>query len=302
MKFLIEITSKTLDTDIKSIKKAARKGVEEELIKRVDAIINQSELEINDENKIVWKNNPIARLKKGNDYLSPEIEIIADESLNEDSKTRLIKFLNLWINNYINDVLGDLIKLNKHKIDNQYLRGLVFQLYENNGVIKRNIVDKIVKLIPSEERKKLWGMGIKIGRYHIYLPKMLKPKAVKFRINLWKLFHNLSDENQIPKSGLNFLTNDKFEKNFLLLCGFEKFKEFFVRIDILEKLFIKIIEGTKDKKFKINAEMMNLLGCSKENFYKLMTYMDYKKDTALDTYIFKGEKKKKKKILQFDKK
>ena len=65
MKFLIEITSKTLDTDIKSIKKAARKGVEEELIKRVDAIINQSELEINDENKIVWKNNPIARLKKG---------------------------------------------------------------------------------------------------------------------------------------------------------------------------------------------------------------------------------------------
>jgi hypothetical protein len=25
-------------------------------------------------------------------------------------------------------------------------------------------------------------MGIKIGRYHIYLPKMLKPKAVEFRI------------------------------------------------------------------------------------------------------------------------
>ena len=119
---------------------------------------------------------------------------------------------------------------------------------------------------------------------------------------MWKLFHNLSDENQIPKSGLNFIENKKLEKNFLLLCGFEKFKEFFVRIDILEKLFIKIIEGTKDKKFKINAEMMNLLGCSKENFYKLMTYMDYKKDTALDTYIFKGEKNKKKKILQFDKK
>ena len=26
--------------------------------------------------------------------------------------------------------------------------------------------------------------------------------------------------------------------------------------------------------------MMNLLGCSKENFYKLMTYMNYKKDKA----------------------
>ena len=47
---------------------------------------------------------------------------------------------------------------------------------------------------------------------------------------------------------------------------FEKFREFFVRIDILEKLFLKIIENTKDRKFKVNTEMMNLLGCSKENF------------------------------------
>ncbi len=302
LKFLIEVTSKTLDTDIKSIKKAARKGVEKELVKRVNEILKESDLKINEESKIIWKNNPIARLKKGNDYLNPEIEIIADDSLNNESKTKLINFLMKWIDEYISELLGDLIKLTKHQIDNQYLRGLVFQLYENNGVIKRNSVDKIVKLIPSEERKKLWGMGIKIGRYHIYLPKMLKPKAVEFRINLWKLFNNLSTENEIPKSGLNFLKSNKYDKNFLLLCGFEKFRDFFVRIDILEKLFLKIIENTKDRKFTINAEMMNLLGCSKDNFYKLMEYMDYKKDKAKDTYIFKGERKKKKKIIQFDKK
>ena len=302
LKFLIEITPKTLDTDIKSIKKAARKGLEEELVKRVDEILRTKEIKINDESKIIWKNHPIARLKKGNDYLNPDIDIIADESLNEDSKLKLIKFLNLWLSEYINEILGDLIKLTKHKINNQYLRGLVFQLYENNGVIKRNNVDKIVKLIPAEERKKLWGMGIKIGRYHIYLPKMLKPKAVEFRISLWKIYYNLSAKNKIPKSGLNFLIGLKFDKDFLLLCGFEKFREFFVRIDILEKLFLKIIDSTKDKKFTVNADMMNLLGCSKENFYKLMTYMDYKKDKAVDTYIFKGDKRKKKKIIQFDKK
>ena len=198
--------------------------------------------------------------------------------------------------------MEDLIKLSDHKIENQYLRGLAFQLYENNGVIKRSEVDQIVKSIPSEERKKLWNMGIKIGRYHIYLPKMLKPKAVEFRVGLWKIFNNLSDNNKIPQSGLNFLVNKNLEKNFLLLCGFEKFKEFFIRIDILEKLFIKIIDNTKDRKFKINAEMMNLLGCSKENFYKLMDYMNYKKDKNADTYLFKGEKKKKNKLIRFDKK
>ena len=131
---------------------------------------------------------------------------------------------------------------------------------------------------------------------------MLKPKAVEFRINLWKLFNSVSDKDKIPKSGLNFLIGNNFNRNFLLLCGFEKFNNFFIRIDILEKLFLKIIEKTENKKFKINAEMMNLLGCSKENFYKLMNYMNYKKDKALDTYIFKGERKKKEKIIRFDKK
>ncbi len=302
LKFIIEVTSKTLDTDIKSIKKAARKGVEKELIKRVDEILTNSEIEIENQGKIIWKGNPIARLKKGSNYLSPHIDIIADDSLNEISKSKLINFLNRWLTNHIDKVLGDLINLTKHQINNQYLRGLVFQLYENNGVIKRREVDKIVKSIPTDERKKLWGMGVKIGRYHIYLPKMLKPKAVEFRIHLWKIFHNLSDKNKIPKSGLNFLVDANLNKNFLLLCGFEKFQELFVRIDILEKLFLKILENTKDKKFKINSEMMNLLGCSKDNFYKLMTYMNYKKDKTTDTYIFKGEKKRKEKIIRFDKK
>ncbi len=302
LKFIIEITSKTLDTDIKSIKKAARKGVEKELVKRVDEIISNKEITINKYGELIWKSNAIARLKKGNDYLNPEIDLIADDSLLVESKSKLASFLNNWLSKYVDDLLGDLIKLTKHKISNQYLRGLIFQLYENNGVVKRNDVDKIVKLIPTDQRKKLWGMGVKIGRYHIYLPKMLKPKAVEFRISLWKIFYNLSNKNQIPKSGLNFLVDSNYEKNFLLLCGFEKFQEFYIRIDILEKLFIKIIESTKDKKFKVNSEMMNLLGCTKENFYKLMTYMNYKKDKSADTYIFKGERRKKEKIIRFDKK
>ena len=302
LKFIIEITSKTLDTDIKSIKKAARKGVEEELVKRVEEIVKEKDITLDVENRIIWKNNALARLKKGNDYLTPDIEIISDDSLNKDSRVKLSNFLNMWIKEYISEVLGDLVKLNQHKISNQYLRGLVFQLFENNGVIKRNDIDKIVKLIPLEERKKLWGMGIKIGRYHIYLPKMLKPKAVEFRIALWRLFNDLSNKNVIPKSGLNFVVDKSFDKKFLLLCGFEKFKDFFVRIDILEKLFIKIIEKTKDRKFKINAEMMNLLGCSKENFHKLMELMNYKRDKEADTYIFRGERKPKEKLIKFDKK
>jgi len=302
LRFIIEQTSKTLDTDIKSIKKAARRGVKDELDKRVNEIIEHQKISIDVNSKIICKSNPIARLKKGHNYLNPEIEIIADESLALETKLKLEKFLKKWFNKYINEILGDLINLTKQKVENQYLRALVFQLYEKNGVIKRNEIDNIIKLIPAEERKKLWAMGVKIGRYHIYLPKMLKPKAVEFRISLWKIFYNPTYTHEIPKFGLNFIVSKNYEKNFLLLCGFEKFQEYFIRIDILEKLFIKILNNTKDRKFKINADMMNLLGCTKENFNKLMFYMDYKKDKSPDIYVFKGEKKKTPKFIKFDKK
>ena len=302
LKFLIELTSKTLDTDIKSIKKAARKGIKKELNNRVNEIIEKQEISLDVDGKIVWKTNPIARLKKGFDYLNPEIEIIADESIELETNLRLNEFLKKWFNNYINDVLGNLINLTKQKIENQYLRALVFQLYEKNGVLIRREVENIVKNIPTDQRKKLWGMGIKIGRYHVYLPKMFKPKAVQFRVSLWKLFNVKTDKIEIPKFGLNFIVNKRYNKEFLLLCGFECFDNFFVRIDILEKLFIKILNNTKDRKFKVNAEMMNLLGCTKENFYKLMVSMNYKKDKALDTYIFKGDTKRTNKFIKFDKK
>ena len=166
--------------------------------------------------------------------------------------------------------LKDLIGLIKLKNKNQYLRALAFRLYESNGVLKRNEVKEIVSSISREDRKQLRELGIKIGRYHIFLPRMLKPKAVNLRISLWKFYNNIVNNHLIPKSGLNFLVDDNFKFNakFLLLCGFEKFKNFYVRVDILEKLFLKIIENTKKKDFEVNAEMMNLLGSSKENFYE----------------------------------
>jgi ATP-dependent RNA helicase SUPV3L1/SUV3 len=298
LKFNIELTSSTLDTDIKSIKKAARKGIHDELTKRVAGIVSEGKIFYEEDNKIYWKGSPIARVKKGINYLNPEIDIISDDAISQDSKIELESFLKVWLTKHIHEHLGDLLNLTKIKVENQYLRALVFQLYENNGVIKREKIDHIIKLISKDERKKLWSLGIKLGRYHVYLPKMLKPKAVALRVSLWKLYYDMSSNTQIPKFGLNFITDEKFNRKFLLLCGFEHFSSFFVRVDILEKLFISILENTVNKKFKITTNMMNLLGCSKENFYKLMILMNYKKDKAGETYIFTGDLKKNKKFIR----
>ena len=75
----------------------------------------------------------------------------------------------------------------------------------------------------------------------------------------------------------------------MLLCGFEKFENYFVRIDILERLFMKIINSNSDTKgeIKLVPEMLNLLGCSKDNFKKLIQKMNYKILEKNDELYFK---------------
>ena len=75
----------------------------------------------------------------------------------------------------------------------------------------------------------------------------------------------------------------------MLLCGFEKIDKFYVRIDILERLFMQIIntDTKKDSDIKLVPEMLNLLGCSKENFKKILKTMGYKISEKKEETFFK---------------
>ena len=81
----------------------------------------------------------------------------------------------------------------------------------------------------------------------------------------------------------------------MLLCGFEKFNNFYIRIDILERLFVQIINSdTKNlKEIKMIPEMLNLLGCNKDNFKILLKAMSYKISEKNNEVFFKYMPKKK---------
>ena len=292
MKLDLDLKSGSLKTDIKSLKKAARRGIAPELMRRVNKIIKSEDFKLNDDHKIYWMNNPIAYISRGKNYLNPNLELLVDEAIDLESKERLKIYLEKKLYEIISSELSNLVNLSKLKFKNNYVRALCYQLFESNGVIKRETVHQMVKNISKEDRSNLRKAGVKIGRYHIFLPRMLKPSAVDLRVKLWKLYFPEDQKYIIPKSSLNFLKDETNKNNkFLLICGFENFNKFYIRVDILERLFLKIIENSKDGTFKIDSEMINLIGCSKENFFKLLELMDYKskknKDKKVEFFIYK---------------
>ena len=279
LRFEMDLKTGALETDIKSLKKAARQTVGPELQKRIQSIIDTGLIEIKDDFKIYWKNFPIAKLIAGKDYLNPDIFLIVDDILENDDKQKLSEFIGNWIKEKIKLVLKSLIDLKNLKESNSSIKALAYQLYENNGVIKREVVAEYLKKLGQDERKILRDLGVKFGRYHVFLFRLLKPEAVSLRTLLWKNFNQKNLNLTPPTFGLNFLDDKSIrDKHFMLLCGFENFDNYYVRIDILERLFVLIINASpeKDKEIKLVPEMLNLLGCSKENFKKLIEKMNYK--------------------------
>ena len=295
LKLKLDLKKGALETDIKSLKKAARQTIGPELEKRIQSIIDTGLIELKEDFKIYWKDFSIAKLTSGNDYLNPNFELIVDDILEQDQRKKLESFIKKWLENKINTVLQSLIDLKNLKDKNSSIKALAYQLYENNGVLKRENVYEYLKNLGQSERKTLRELGVKFGRYHIFLHKLIKPEPVTIRTLLWKNYHQKYFKLKPPTFGLNFIDDkDKKNQNFMLLCGFERFDNFFVRIDILERLFVKIINSgfEENKNIKLIPEMLNLLGCSKEKFKSLIKKMNYEVSEKNEEIFFKYTPKK----------
>ena len=102
-------------------------------------------------------------------------------------------------------------ELKNVKDNNSELRALAFHLYENNGVLKREQVTDYLKNLEQNERKILRNLGVKFGRYHVFLYMLIKPEAVSLRTLLWKNFQQKNFDLRPPTFGLNFLEDNKWK-------------------------------------------------------------------------------------------
>ncbi|MDC1163911.1 helicase-related protein, partial [Candidatus Pelagibacter sp.] len=167
LKLLLDLKKGALETDIKSLKKAARQTIGPELEKRIQSIIDTGLIELNNDFKIYWNDFPIAKLSSGHDYLSPSFDLIVDDIIDNIQKQKLSDFINKWIQDKINLVLKSLVDLKNIKDKNSSIKALAYQLYENNGVLKREQVSDYLKSLGQNERKILRELGVKFGRYHV---------------------------------------------------------------------------------------------------------------------------------------
>ena len=92
-----------------------------------------------------------------------------------DERSKLNIYLTKWINKKIKNELNSLIELKNIREKNSEIRALAYRLYESNGVVKRSDVTETLKKLNQDDRKILRRLGVKFGRYHVFLFKLFKP-------------------------------------------------------------------------------------------------------------------------------
>ena len=115
----------------------------------------------------------------------------------------------------------------------------------------------------------------------------------KFKLEFIRLRHLFA-------LGINNAPNDQLTSYYVndAIRPEKKFNNHYIRIDILERLFVQIINSdTKDmKEIKIIPEMLNLLGCKKDDFKQLLRAMSYKILEKDNEVFFKYNPKKRIKL------
>ena len=126
LKLELDLKVGTLDTDIKSLKKAARQSIGPEFSKRIDQIIKTGLLNLEEDFKIYWNNFPIARLQPGKDYLEPEISLIVDDIIETNERNKLKNYIDKWLKEKINFILKSFIDLRNLEETNSSIRALAY--------------------------------------------------------------------------------------------------------------------------------------------------------------------------------
>ena len=263
---------------------AANKALRSEIDARVDAMCGAPDtvFSIDDTATISWAGATVARLEKGADIVSPGVAVMASDYLSAEQRERMRKRLVTWVSAQLDDALERLMTLRKAELTG-VARGLAYQIVEGLGSLPRQRVLKDVRELSKEDRSALRSCGIRIGAETLFVPSLVKPKAVQWRAMLWKLYN---DREAAPPPGAGLVTvpaDDDLPEDFLEACGYARLGGRAVRIDVLDRVAIDLQRQSRAGKMNIGAAQLNLLGLSMDDARPVFEALGYVAEKVIKT-------------------
>lgn len=217
----------------RALRQAATRAVAPEIGRRLKVLANEQDagFTLDADGSVRWQGAVAAKVVN-DDVFHPRVHLIGDLG-DAAAREAAQKRIETWLAEEAGRALRDLKRL-KRAVDDGVLTGLVrgiaWQIVEAGGILPRAEVRDDLAALSAEDRKSLGKFAIRIGTYGVWLPSMLKPRAMTFA----QAFAARDRGKALEGEGLRELRGDKPSAKALAAFGRQAVGRFTVPVEMLE--------------------------------------------------------------------
>ncbi|HQT66878.1 MAG TPA: helicase-related protein [Acetobacteraceae bacterium] len=177
--------------------RAARRALRVEMPRRIARLIAapDSALSLSAGQRVLWEQVEVARIRPGVSMLRPQIELLDSEFLDGPARDAVRERVQIYLDSMIKSALEALFSAVEAANSLAALRGLMHRLAEAGGVLAGE------EKMPQDQREALKKIGVRGGRFALFVPHLMKPQAAAMRALLWAVWQRCPTP-ELPGPGL----------------------------------------------------------------------------------------------------
>jgi ATP-dependent RNA helicase SUPV3L1/SUV3 len=219
----------------KLVLRAARRALRDEMPRRVGVLeaATGDAFGLTADHRVTWDGVAVAKLVRGAVPLRPRVQVLDSEFLDGAERERVRFRLQSWLDGVIRADLAPLFAAEALAQSLPSLRGPLHRLMESLGVIPG--VDE--ETLSAELRPRLRALGVRSGRFALFVPALLKSRSAVMRARLWALHHGVPVP-VLPDAALISLPAHQpgWPAGFAAMAGWVEAGPILLRLDIAEKI------------------------------------------------------------------
>ncbi|WP_232480517.1 helicase-related protein [Roseomonas sp. KE2513] len=279
--FVFETSADAEDEEERKVMlRAARRALREEMPRRVTALeaAPDDAFALTKFQRITWKaegaDEPaeVAKLKPGTSPEKPVIEPIDSEFIDSAQRDRIRAKLATWFDALVARDFAPLIEAEGKAAEDAELRGHLFRLREYLGLLPGGTEREIT----PELRGKLKAIGVRAGRFALYIPEMLKPRPMALRAQLWALQAN-SAVPSLPGGGLVSIVPPRdWPRGFAATMGWVQAGPALVRLDVAERIAGELGHLTRRSPAALPMDVASRLGAKADTLPAVLNALGFR--------------------------
>jgi ATP-dependent RNA helicase SUPV3L1/SUV3 len=221
----------------KLVLRAARRALRAEMRQRVGRLEAAADdaFALTPDHRVTWESMAVARVRPGPTALRPLLEVLESEYLDGAERERVRQRLQRFLDDRIAADLAPLLAA--VRAPDPALRGVLHRLSEELGLV----LDEQAS-VPAGPLKSL---GIRAGRFALFLPALLKPRAAAMRAWLWALRRRIPVPT-LPRAGLVSVAADPaWPAGFAAAMGWVEAGPVLLRLDVAERVAAELAWTTR---------------------------------------------------------